>query len=61
MLNQPIAYGYVERDLAENTLTDRFIRGGRWQIERLGTLYDADAHVTSPFDVHGDRLFDSYM
>lgn len=37
-----------------------YIKSGKYQIEVMGKLYDADIHLRSPFDPKGRRILGEY-
>lgn len=41
------AFGYVQSELAKGRLTDEFLLNGKYQIERIGELLDADVSLVT--------------
>jgi sarcosine dehydrogenase len=44
----------------EQPITIDYIKSGKYQIEVMGKLYDADIHLKSPFDPKGRRILGEY-
>jgi sarcosine dehydrogenase len=49
---------YIKR--ADKAIDIDYIKKGRYQIEVMGKLYDADIHLRSPFDPKGRRILGEY-
>ena len=70
VLNKPIAYGYVERELLEkagasrrnraNVLSDEALLEGQYSLDRMGQRVSASVHLHSPFDTHNKRIRGDY-
>lgn len=58
-LQKPIGQAYVQRTDGA-AITSDFLKSGRYQIEVMGKLYDADCHLRSPFDPKGQRMLGIY-
>lgn len=58
-LLKPIGQAYVTRKDGDY-VTDEYIRSGRYQIEIMGKLYNAECHLRSPFDPKGERILGNY-
>jgi sarcosine dehydrogenase len=49
---------YIKR--TERPIDIDYIKSGKYQIEVMGKLYDADVHLRSPFDPKGRRIIGEY-
>jgi sarcosine dehydrogenase len=54
-LQKPIGQGYVKRKDG-GVVTEEYLKTGKYQIEIMGNMYDADCHLRSPFDPKGRRI-----
>ena len=54
-LGRAIAYGYVTNPSGES-VKKSFLESGNWQIETMGTHYDATVHTKQPFDPKNMRI-----
>ncbi|XP_058460300.1 sarcosine dehydrogenase, mitochondrial isoform X2 [Malaya genurostris] len=58
-LHKPIGQAYVTRKDGDY-VTNEYIKSGRYQIEIMGKLYNAECHLKSPFDPKGERILGIY-
>ncbi|XP_048875339.1 sarcosine dehydrogenase, mitochondrial isoform X3 [Brienomyrus brachyistius] len=54
-LDKTIGYGYI-RDPDGGLVNADFVKSGKFTIERMGVVYDATAHLKSPFDPENKRV-----
>ena len=54
-LGRSIAYGYVQ-DPSGESVKKKFLESGKWQVESMGTHYEAEVHVIHPFDPKNLRV-----
>lgn len=61
-LNCAIGQSYIRRNDSDKDkpIDAEFIKSGKYQIESLGKLYDAECHLRSPFDTKGERILGNY-
>lgn len=58
-LRKPIGQAYLSRP--DGGIIDAdFLKSGKYQIEVMGKLYDANCHLRSPFDPKGKRIMGDY-
>lgn len=58
-LNCAIGQSYI-RGESDKPISLDYINSGKYQIEIMGRLYDADCHLRSPFDPTGRRILGEY-
>lgn len=51
---------YIKRRNSDKPINIDYIKSGKYQIEVMGKLYDADIHLRSPFDPKGRRIMGEY-
>jgi sarcosine dehydrogenase len=51
---------YIKRTDTNKPIDINYITSGKYQIEVMGKLYDADIHLRSPFDPKGRRILGEY-
>ncbi|CAG9805929.1 unnamed protein product [Chironomus riparius] len=51
---------YIKRTDSNKPIDINYITSGKYQIEVMGKLYDADIHLRSPFDPKGRRILGEY-
>jgi sarcosine dehydrogenase len=54
-VNKSLGYGYVS-DPSGDVVTNEFLQGGEYTIERMGEVFSAQIHLKSPFDPQNKRL-----
>ena len=54
-IGKSIAYGYISHPDGASVKND-FIKAGKYQIESMGTKFDANVHIKSPFDPKNERI-----
>uniref|UniRef100_A0A336MEF7 CSON013804 protein n=1 Tax=Culicoides sonorensis TaxID=179676 RepID=A0A336MEF7_CULSO len=59
MLHKPIGQAYI-RHPEGKIVDDDFITSGKYQIEVMGELHNAECHLRSPFDPKGKRITGNY-
>lgn len=59
-LNCALGQAYIRRPDSEKPINVDYIKSGKYQIEMMGKLYDADCHLRSPFDPKGRRIMGDY-
>lgn len=59
-LNCAIGQSYIRRNDSDKPIDNDYIKAGRYQVEVMGKLYDADCHLRSPFDPKGRRILGDY-
>jgi sarcosine dehydrogenase len=57
-LDSALGQCYIKR--SDKPIDIDFIKSGKYQIEVMGSLYDADIHLRSPFDPKGLRIMGEY-
>lgn len=57
-LDSALGQCYIKR--SDKAIDINFIKSGKYQIEAMGKLYDADIHLRSPFDPKGLRIMGEY-
>ncbi|XP_075228013.1 sarcosine dehydrogenase [Lycorma delicatula] len=58
-LGTSVGQGYV-RNPDGSPVTKDFVKNGKYQIEVMGELYDADVHLQTPFDPESRRVHGYY-
>lgn len=59
-LNCAIGQSYIRRNDSDKPIDIDYIKSGKYQIEVMGKLYDAECHLRSPFDPKGRRILGEY-
>jgi sarcosine dehydrogenase len=59
-LNSAIGQAYIKRTDSDKPIDAEYIKSGKYQIESLGQLYDAECFLRSPFDPKGHRILGNY-
>lgn len=59
-LNCALGQSYIRRNDSDKPIDIDYIKSGKYQIEVMGKLYDADCHLRSPFDPKGRRILGDY-
>lgn len=59
-LNCAVGQSYIQRSDSDKPIDIDYIKAGRYQVEVMGKLYDADCHLRSPFDPKGRRVLGEY-
>ena len=54
-IQKSIAYGYISNPHGDPVKND-FIKSGKYYLESMGTKFDANVHVKSPFDPKNERV-----
>ncbi|XP_010875658.2 sarcosine dehydrogenase, mitochondrial [Esox lucius] len=54
-IDKQIGYGYIRNPDGGVVSTD-FIKSGKFTLERMGVVYEAKAHLKSPFDPSNNRV-----
>jgi sarcosine dehydrogenase len=59
-LNCAIGQSYIRRNDSDKPIDIDYIKSGKYQVEVMGKLVDADCHLRSPFDPKGRRILGDY-
>jgi sarcosine dehydrogenase len=59
-LNCAIGQSYIRRHNSDKPIDIDYIKSGKYQVEVMGKLYDAECHLRSPFDPKGRRILGDY-
>lgn len=59
-LNCAIGQCYIRRNASDKPIDIDYIQSGKYQIEIMGKLYEAECHLRSPFDPKGRRILGDY-
>lgn len=54
-IKKSIGYGYVKHPQGSK-VTNKFLKDGRYTIERMGEEFPAQIHIKSPFDPENKRI-----
>lgn len=54
-IDKTIGYGYI-RNPDGGVVSPDFVRSGKFTLERMGVVYEATAHLKSPFDPENKRV-----
>lgn len=60
ILDSALGQCYIKRSDSNKAIDIDYIKSGKYQIEVMGKLYDADIHLRSPFDPKGRRILGEY-